>query len=131
MSPTIQHGTRSDMSDEEIFDPKKYVQEVLVAFSQHVDAKLVEVDTKLEALEKQIATLVVGYGEQAVFMEALLAQLSFASEEQQKAFQRNVGEARKQMLKVMKDGAESLVAKQDERLASAITDVVDSKSSDS
>lgn len=119
------------MSDEEIFDPKKYVQEVLVAFSKHVDAKLAEVDTKLEALEKQIATLVVGYGEQAVFMEALLAQLSFASEEQQQAFQRNVGEARKQMLKVMKDGAESLVAKQDERLASAITDVVDSKSSDS
>jgi len=84
----------------------------------------------MESLEKQIATLVVGFGEQAVFLEALLAQLSFASEQQQKAFQENVSTARREMLKVMKDGSEALVAREDERLASALSDVVDSKSSD-
>ena len=39
----------------------------------------------IEAFEKQIATLVIGFGVQAVFLEALLAQLSFATEDEQKA----------------------------------------------
>lgn len=109
---------------------KEYVESLFVTLSQMLDERFEEVDKKVEAFEKQIATLVIGFGEQAVFLEALLAQLSFASEEEQKTFQTNVGEARKQMLKVMKDGSENLVAGQNERLAEAINDVVDSKSSD-
>lgn len=109
---------------------KEYVESLFVTLSQMLDERFEEVDKKVEAFEKQIATLVIGFGEQAVFLEALLAQLSFASEEEQKTFQTNVGEARKQMLKVMKDGSENLVAGENERLASAINDVVDSKSSD-
>jgi hypothetical protein len=65
-----------------------------------------------------------------VFLEALLAQISFATEDQQKVFQNNVSQARREMLKVMQDGSKTLVAQQDERLASAINDVVESKSSD-
>jgi hypothetical protein len=109
---------------------KEYVESLVVTLSQMLDERFEEVDKKVEGFEKQIATLVIGFGEQAVFLEALLAQLSFASEEQQKTFQTNVGEARKQMLKVMKDGSENLVAGQNERLAEAINDVVESKSSD-
>ena len=109
---------------------KEYVESLFVNFSQMIDEKFDEIDKKVEAFEKQIATLVIGFGEQAVFLEALLAQLSFATEDEQKAFQANVGEARKQMLKVMKDGSENLVAGENERLASAINDVVDSKSAD-
>lgn len=109
---------------------KRYIEDIFVSFSRLTDSKFADFDKKLESLEKQIATLVVGFGEQAVFLEALLAQLSFASEEQQKAFQENVSSARREMFKVMKDGSETLVAREDERLASAITDVVNSKSSD-
>ena len=109
---------------------KEYVESLFVNFSKMIDEKFDEIDKKVEAFEKQIATLVIGFGEQAVFLEALLAQLSFSTEEEQKAFQTNVGEARKQMLKVMKDGSENLVAGENERLASAINDVVDSKSAD-
>jgi hypothetical protein len=109
---------------------KRYIEDIFVSFSRLTDSKFADFDKKIESLEKQIATLVVGFGEQAVFLEALLAQLSFASEEQQKAFQENVSTARREMLKVMKDGSETLVAREDERLASAISDVVDSKSSD-
>lgn len=109
---------------------KRYIEDIFISFSRLTDSKFDDVDKKIESLEKQIATLVVGFGEQAVFLEALLAQLSFASEEQQKAFQDNVSHARREMLKVMKDGSQTLVASEDERLASAISDVVDSKSSD-
>lgn len=109
---------------------KRYIEDIFISFSRLTDSKFDDVDKKIESLEKQIATLVVGFGEQAVFLEALLAQLSFASEEQQKAFQDNVSHARREMLKVMKDGSETLVASEDERLASALSDVVDSKSLD-
>jgi hypothetical protein len=108
---------------------KRYIEDIFISFSRLTDSKFDDLDKKIESLEKQIATLVVGFGEQAVFLEALLAQLSFASEEQQKAFQNNVSHARREMLKVMKDGSETLVASEDERLASALSDVVDSKSS--
>jgi hypothetical protein len=110
---------------------KRYIEDIFISFSRLTDSKFAEFDKKIESLEKQIATLVVGFGEQAVFLEALLAQLSFASDEQQKAFQENVSTARREMLKVMKDGSQTLVASEDERLASAINDVVDSKSSHS
>jgi hypothetical protein len=118
-------------SDSDAASLKRYVEDIFISFSRLTDSKFAEFDKKIESLEKQIATLVVGFGEQAVFLEALLAQISFASEEQQKAFQENVTNARREMLKVMKDGSETLVAREDERLASAITDVVDSKSSNS
>lgn len=108
---------------------KSYIEEVLISFSNLTDTKFKEMDEKIESMEKQIATLVVGFGEQAVFLEALLAQISFASDEQQKAFHKNVSDARREMLKVMHDGSR-VVAEQDERLASAIDDVVESKSFD-
>lgn len=109
---------------------KSYIEDLIVSFSKLTDSKFKEMDEKIESMEKQIATLVVGFGEQAVFLEALLAQISFASDEQQKAFHQNVSDARKEMLKVMQDGSR-IVAQQDERLASAIEDVVESKSFDS
>jgi hypothetical protein len=109
---------------------KVYVESLFLNFSTMIDEKFEDIDKKVEAFEKQIATLVIGFGEQAVFLEALLAQIAFATEEEQKTFQSNVNEARKQMLKVMKDGSQNLVASEDERLAQAINDVVDSKSSD-
>lgn len=122
-----QNNNNSSMSTEEL---KSYVEEVIISLSKLTDSRIKEIDDKLESFEKQIATLVVGFGEQAVFLEALLAQISFATEDQQKVFQNNVSQARREMLKVMQDGSKTLVAQQDERLASAINDVVESKSSD-
>jgi ABC-type transporter Mla subunit MlaD len=122
-----QNNNDSSMSTEEL---KSYVEEVIISLSKLTDSRIKEIDDKLESFEKQIATLVVGFGEQAVFLEALLAQISFATEDQQKVFQNNVSQARRELLKVMQDGSKTLVAQQDERLASAINDVVESKSSD-
>jgi hypothetical protein len=110
---------------------KSYFEEVIIALSAKTDESIKEIDAKIESMEKQIATLVIGFGEQAVFLEALLAQISFATEDQQRTFQENVNNARREMLKVMQDGSKTLVAEQDERLASAIDDVVESKLSDS
>lgn len=110
---------------------REYFESIILSLTEHSSTRFSELENKIESMEKQIATLVIGFGEQAVFLEALLAQIAFASEEQQKSFQNNVNQARREMLKVMQDGAKTVVAREDERLASAINDVVESKSFDS
>lgn len=109
---------------------KQYLESLVLTVTDTAVERFAELDSKIESMEKQIATLVVGFGEQAVFLEALLAQIAFATEEEQKTFQANVNQARKEMLKVMQDGSKTLVAREDERLASALNDVVESKSLD-
>jgi hypothetical protein len=110
---------------------KSYFEDIVISLTHLTNDKFKELETKIESIEKQIATLVIGFGEQAVFLEALLAQLSFATEEEQKTFQQNVATARREMLKVMQDGSKTLVADENEHLASAIEDVVESKLFDS
>ena len=113
-----------------ITELKDYLESLVYTITSNVNDTFSELDKKIESMEKQIATLVIGFGEQAVFLEALLAQIAFATEDAQEAFHKNVNEARREMLKVMQDGSKTLVASEDERLASAINDVVASKSSD-
>lgn len=98
-------------------------------YAQIID-RINVLEESVEAYEKQIATLVLGYGEQAVFMEALVAQLAFASEEARRQFQDDVSRARKDMLEVMNSASKGFVAEQDEGLASALADVVEQQLSD-
>jgi hypothetical protein len=109
----------------------KLVNELFIAMAASFDEKLKKIEETMESYEKQIATLVVGFGEQAVFIEALLAQIQFSTEDAQKSFMDTLNMSRKQMLQIMKDGARDLVANENERLATSIEDVVESKSSDS
>lgn len=95
------------------------------------EAKILQVEKTVESLEKQLATLILGYGEQAVFMEALVAQLAFASDEARAAFQKNVSEARKEMLEVMQNASKGLLADQSENFTTALADMAESKLSDS
>ena len=110
---------------------REYFESIILSLTEHSSIRFSELENKIESMEKQIATLVIGFGEQAVFLEALLAQIAFSSEDQPKSFQNNVNQARREMLKVMQDGAKTVVAREDERLAAAINDVVESKSFDS
>lgn len=98
-------------------------------YAQIID-RINKIEENVTAFEKQIATLVLGYGEQAVFMEALVAQLAFASDEARKQFQDDVSRARKDMLEVMNNASKGFVAEQDEGLASALADVVEQQLSD-
>lgn len=109
----------------------KLVNELFIAMAASFDEKLKKIEETMESYEKQIATLVVGFGEQAVFIEALLGQIQFSTEDAQKSFMDTLNMSRKQMLQIMKDGARDLVANENERLATSIEDVVESKSSDS
>lgn len=109
---------------------REYFESIILSLTEHSSKRSSLIESKIESMEKQIATLVVGFGEQAVFLEALLAQIAFATEDQQKQFQNNVNQARREMLKVMQDGAKTVVAREDERFASALSDVVESKSFD-
>jgi len=109
---------------------RKSVNDIVMALAAQFDNKLEKIDQTMQAYEEQIAILSTGFAEQAVFIEALLAQLNFASEESKKLFHDSIQEARQKMFKIMKEGANGIVAEQNPRLASAIEDVVDSKSVD-
>jgi hypothetical protein len=98
--------------------------------SNKIDERFKELDESIESLEKQIATLILGFGEQAVNMEGLIAQIKFASPESQKIFMETIAQSRKQMLEAMKEGAGGLLATESPGVASAIESLADEKLSD-
>jgi hypothetical protein len=109
---------------------KKNVEDILVGISSKIEERLQEMDKSIENIEQQIATMVIGYGEQAVFMEALIGQINFAAPEAQEAFRETLSRSRKEMLKVMKEGADGLLVGNDKNLSTAIKDMADQKLSD-
>jgi hypothetical protein len=126
------------MSQEDVYVPQTEIEElrksfnqIIVALAAKFDSKLDEMDTVMQSYEKQMAVLATGFAEQAVFIEALIGQINFGSVEERRVFHDNVSEARKKMFEIMKEGANGVVANDNPRLASAIEDVVDSKSSGS
>lgn len=103
------------------------LQQLMIKLADKFETRLQQVEETIDKVENQIATLIVGYGEQAVFMEALIAQINFASPEAQKAFTENVSENRKKMFQVMKEGSSAILGPENQDLASAIENVVDKK----
>lgn len=106
------------------------IDNMLNVLSKEVISTFKELETRVEAMEKQIATLVLAYGEQAVFMEALIGQIAFSSEEAQKSFHETLQNARKSMLEVMKDGSQNLVAGSDKNIGEAVGNLASEKLSD-
>ena len=106
---------------------RKNIEVILTSMAEKIEERLREMDKSIESIEQQIATMVVGYGEQAVFMEALIGQINFAAPEAQKVFTYTLARSRREMLKVMKEGANGFLVGDDEGLSTAIKDVVDKK----
>jgi len=106
------------------------IDNMLNVLAKEVTSVQKDIEQRVEAVEKQIATLVLAYGEQAVFMEALIGQIAFSTVEAQKSFRDTLKEARKSMLEVMQDGTQSFVADGDKKIGQAIADVVAEKLSD-
>ena len=106
---------------------RKNIEFILTSMAEKIEERLNEMDKSIESIEQQIATMVVGYGEQAVFMEALIGQINFAAPEAQKVFTDTLARSRREMLKVMKEGADGFLVGDDENLSTAIKDVVDKK----
>ena len=108
-------------------DYRVQIESIILAVAQKMDQTLSQYDLRLEQIEKQIATLVVGFGEQAVFMKALISQLAFSTVEARKAFNDTMNESRKQMLTIMKEGADEFLGSTDPNLASAVEELATEK----
>jgi hypothetical protein len=106
-------------------------KDVMTGIHAQTEDRLKIIEKSIESLEKQIATLVLGYGEQAVFMEALVAQIAYSSDEARAAFHNDVSQARKEMLEVMQSASKGILADEDQNIATAIADLAESKLSDS
>jgi len=107
------------------------VEEVIGSAVGRFSEKLQELENRINSIDEQIATLIIGYGEQAVFMEALVAQMAFATDQERTSFNNSLTEARKKMLEVMRDASAANLADEDPNLASAVEDLVNQKLLDS
>ena len=105
-------------------------QDSLSGIKAQLIDRVATMEESLEKMEKQVATLILGYGEQAVFMEALVAQIAFASDDARRTFQEDVTRARKQMLEVMNDASKGFLADDDTGVAAALGDLAERKLSD-
>lgn len=122
---TVEDNYKSDKNTIDIaFD------NMLNTLSKEVISKFHELEEKIESIEKQVATLVLAYGEQAVFMEALIGQIAFSTQEAQSSFHETLKQARKSMLEVMKDGSEAFVAGSDKNVGESINNLATEKLSD-
>jgi len=116
-----------DLDDHTAVLLTKLFQDFALAIQSRYESRVSELEKTVESIDKQIATIVVGYGEQAAFIEALVSQLAFATDDQKKAFHETLSETRNKMLEVMQNAAEGLVAHENPDLASAITELVKDK----
>ena len=108
----------------------KFFQDIIGGLASQVEDRLKTLETSVEAIEKQIATLIISYGEQAVFIEALVGQMAFASDEARKSFHDTLSSTRKQMLEVMQNASKGFLADENPNLATALTDLASEKLSD-
>jgi hypothetical protein len=123
------------MTDDTNYDSNAKVIEIAIdnmlsKISIEVVSKFKELETRLDSLDQQVATLVLAYGEQAVFMEALVGQVAFATDDAQNNFHALLKDARKNMLEVMKDGSKTFVDSSDKNVGDAIVNMATEKLSD-
>lgn len=102
-------------------------KELVAGTISKLDSKISDIESSIESLEKQLATLIVGYGEQAAFIEALTGQIAFASDEARKSFHDTLQKTRNQMLQVMKNESEHFLGDENPRLATTISDMAESE----
>jgi len=117
-----------DVTDFDLF--KGQVQALFVALSNEIEKRLAENLIVIESLEKQFALLFAGYAEQAAVIENILLTIFSDDEEKEKLFRKNLSESRENFLRLLKEGANDVLAGEDPRTAAAISDVVDEKLSD-
>jgi hypothetical protein len=123
-------NSQINLDDETLSHITQLFDNFLSGLGSQITSKIKELEDSVESIEKQIATLILGYGEQAIFLEALVAQLSFSTDEERKAFTENVSQGRKEMLKVMQDASKGTMATQYPETASALADMAEQQLSD-
>ncbi len=118
------------MQEDSLDSIREEIQSIIISFAAKVDERIQHIESNIESIEKQIATLIIGFGEQAVNMDGLLANLNYASPEAQEAFMKTIAESRKRMLETMKAGANDLLARESQGVASALEDLAEQQLSD-
>lgn len=105
----------------------RLMQDFLSGIFAQVQDKVLKIEQNIEQIEKQIASLVLGYGEQAVFMEALVAQIAYSTDEARIKFHEDLNKARRQMLEVMQDASKEFLVDDDQNIATTITEMAGEK----
>lgn len=120
-----------DLDENTIKTVTAIFQEVVGNALNLISDRISEIEQRIDLHDQQMANLIIGYGEQAVFMEALVAQLAFANDEQRSNFNESLSEARRKMLEVMQDASANNLADEDANLASAVENLAAEKLSNS
>lgn len=110
-----------------------YVKNIVSRYVEMIEKGLNErmeiMERSIEAIEKQIATLSVAFGEQAVLIEALVGQIKYSDKGEREEFHNTIKEKREEMLGVMKQGAAALFG-EDSAVTAAMEELVSEDSAD-
>lgn len=117
-----------DITDFDLF--KAQVQTIFITLSNEIEKRLQDKDKEIEKLQEQFALLFAGYAEQASVIENILVTFLSDDPEKEKKFRENLVDSRRQFLQMLKEGAEDVLAGEDPKLASTLSDVLDKKLSD-
>jgi hypothetical protein len=123
-------GGSVTVSSADLETVRVFAEENANALARIITEHIKLTETTIEALEKQLATLALGYAEQAVILESLVGQLTFGTDEERKAFQESMNEQRREMFNIMREGA-NVLADDDPGLASALEDAVTERETNS
>lgn len=114
-----------DVTDFDLF--KAQVQTLFITLTNEIEKRLKEKDEQIEKMQEQFALLFAGYAEQASVIENILLTFLADDPKKEEQFRKNLSESRKQFLEMLKEGAEDVLAGEDPKLASTLSNVVDKK----
>jgi cell division septum initiation protein DivIVA len=114
----------------DIDELQTYIDKCVNTLKDYVVDELERFAKEAEDKDKQIATMALAIGELTVLVEGLVGQLMFASSDEQEHFQKNQEAARREMLRIMKEGAGIAVENTDPEPSESMEDVVEPVSTD-
>lgn len=117
----------SGVTHEDLAEVERRFTEVLEAQSRTTVELLQAQDRHVQALEDQMAVLVLGYADVVVVAEAIVKHLRFDTPEEKAAFDKEMNANRQRMLKVMQDAAATMDGP-DKRTADTLSKLVQEQS---
>lgn len=129
MTPKIEDSHKSpEVTQQDLDIVLSKMDEAILATQNWMVDQFKLIDARTDAMEKQIATLVVGLGEQAAFIEGFAAVVNTLDENTQDIFQNQVESTRKMMFEIMESTA-NVMADTDPGVSTAMGDVVSQRKS--
>lgn len=120
-----------DDLETQLYGVEQKTRDIITSFESTTLTLIQKLETQVESLEKQLAYLILGFGEQTIAIEALVAQVVFKTDDEKKAFIQSVEDSRTKLMNTLQQGLNvDGMDDADKNVASALEQLVNAKLSD-